>query len=38
MAAIEDRQGATLKAYKRAPHGMPSIIKDDINADLLASL
>jgi non-heme chloroperoxidase len=29
-------KGATLKIYKGAPHGMPSTIKDQINADLLA--
>ena len=29
-------KGATLKIYKGAPHGMPSTIKDEINADLLA--
>ena len=27
---------ATLKIYKGAPHGMPSTLKDEINADLLA--
>src|SRR6266545_3549898 len=27
---------ATLKIYKGAPHGMPSTLKDQINADLLA--
>jgi non-heme chloroperoxidase len=29
-------RGATLKVYKGAPHGMPSTLKDQINADLLA--
>ena len=29
-------KGATLKVYKGAPHGMPSTLKDEINADLLA--
>jgi non-heme chloroperoxidase len=29
-------KGATLKIYKGAPHGMPSTLKDEINADLLA--
>ena len=29
---------ATLKIYKGAPHGMPSTLKDQINADLLAFL
>jgi non-heme chloroperoxidase len=29
-------KGATLKVYRGAPHGMPSTIKDQINADLLA--
>jgi len=29
-------RNATLKVYKAAPHGMPSILKDQINADLLA--
>jgi len=29
-------KGATLKIYKGAPHGMPSTLKDQINADLLA--
>jgi len=29
-------KGAQLKIYKGAPHGMPSILKDQINADLLA--
>ena len=28
-------KGATLKIYKGAPHGMPSTLKDQINADLL---
>ena len=31
-------KGATLKVYKGAPHGMPSTLKDQINADLLAFL
>jgi non-heme chloroperoxidase len=31
-------KGATLKVYKGAPHGMPSTLKDEINADLLAFL
>jgi non-heme chloroperoxidase len=29
-------KGATLKVYPGAPHGMPSTLKDQINADLLA--
>ena len=29
-------KGAVLKVYKGAPHGMPSTLKDQINADLLA--
>jgi non-heme chloroperoxidase len=29
-------KGATLKVYKGAPHGMPSTLKNQINADLLA--
>jgi non-heme chloroperoxidase len=29
-------KGATLKIYHGAPHGMPSTLKDEINADLLA--
>jgi non-heme chloroperoxidase len=29
---------AKLKVYKGAPHGMPSTLKDEINADLLAFL
>ena len=29
-------KGATLKIYPGAPHGMPTILKDQINADLLA--
>jgi non-heme chloroperoxidase len=29
-------KGATLKLYEGAPHGMPSTLKDQINADLLA--
>lgn len=28
-------KGAVLKVYKGAPHGMPSTLKDQINADLL---
>ncbi len=28
-------KGATLKLYEGAPHGMPSTLKDEINADLL---
>jgi non-heme chloroperoxidase len=28
-------KGATLKVYKGAPHGMPSTLKDQINADIL---
>ena len=31
-------KGATLKLYEGAPHGMPSILKDQINMDLLAFL
>jgi len=31
-------KGATLKVYPGAPHGMPSTLKDQINADLLAFL
>jgi non-heme chloroperoxidase len=29
-------KGATLKIYKGAPHGLPSTMKDVVNADLLA--
>jgi len=29
-------RGATLKLYEGAPHGMPSTLKDQISADLLA--
>ena len=29
-------RGATLKIYKGAPHGLPSTMKDVVNADLLA--
>jgi non-heme chloroperoxidase len=29
-------KGATLKVYKGAPHGMPSTLKDQVNADLLS--
>jgi len=29
-------KGATLEIYKGAPHGMPSTLKDRVNADLLA--
>jgi non-heme chloroperoxidase len=29
-------KGASLKLYEGAPHGMPSTLKDQINADLLA--
>jgi non-heme chloroperoxidase len=29
-------KNAQLKVYKGAPHGMPSTLKDQINADLLA--
>jgi non-heme chloroperoxidase len=29
-------KGAVLKVYPGAPHGMPSTLKDEINADLLA--
>jgi hypothetical protein len=32
----EDRENATLKVYKGAPHGMSATLKDQINADLLA--
>jgi non-heme chloroperoxidase len=31
-------KGATLKVYKGAPHGLPSTMKDVVNADLLAFL
>jgi len=31
-------KGATLKLYEGAPHGMPSTLKDQINADLLSFL
>jgi non-heme chloroperoxidase len=31
-------EGAQLKVYPGAPHGMPSTLKDQINADLLAFL
>ena len=36
MQAAKIVKGATLKVYKGAPHGMPSTLKDRINADLLA--
>jgi non-heme chloroperoxidase len=36
MRAAKLVKGATLKVYKGAPHGMPSTLKDQINADLLA--
>jgi non-heme chloroperoxidase len=36
MKAAKIVKGATLKTYKGAPHGMPSTLKDQINADLLA--
>ena len=29
-------KGAMLKVYKGAPHGLPSTLKDELNADLLA--
>jgi non-heme chloroperoxidase len=29
-------KNATLKIYKGAPHGLPSTLKDEVNADLLA--
>ena len=29
-------KGATLKIYEGAPHGLPSTLKDRLNADLLA--
>jgi non-heme chloroperoxidase len=29
-------KGATLKVYPGAPHGLPSTLKDQVNADLLA--
>ena len=29
-------KGAVLKVYEGAPHGMPTALKDQINADLLA--
>ena len=29
-------KGATLKIYPGAPHGLPSTLKDQLNADLLA--
>jgi non-heme chloroperoxidase len=31
-------KGATLKLYEGVPHGMPSTLKDQINADLLSFL
>jgi non-heme chloroperoxidase len=31
-------KNAQLKVYKGAPHGMPSTLKDQVNADLLAFL
>jgi len=31
-------KGATLKVYKGAPHGMPSTLKEQINADLFEFL
>ena len=36
MQAARIVKGSTLKIYKGAPHGMPSTLKDLINADLLA--
>jgi non-heme chloroperoxidase len=29
-------KGATLKVYKRAPHGLSTTHKDEVSADLLA--
>jgi non-heme chloroperoxidase len=29
-------KGSTLKVYPGAPHGLPSTLKDQVNADLLA--
>jgi pimeloyl-ACP methyl ester carboxylesterase len=29
-------KGATLKVYPGAPHGLPSTLKDQVNAELLA--
>ena len=35
MLAVKLVKGATLKVYPGAPHGMPSTLKDKVNADLL---
>jgi non-heme chloroperoxidase len=29
-------KGSVLKIYPGAPHGMPSVLKNEINADLLS--
>jgi non-heme chloroperoxidase len=34
--AVKLVKGATLKVYPGAPHGLPSTLKDKVNADLLA--
>ena len=36
LLSVKLVKGATLKIYPGAPHGMPSTLKDQINADLLA--
>jgi non-heme chloroperoxidase len=36
LLAVKLVKDATLKVYAGAPHGMPSTLKDEINADLLA--
>jgi len=36
LLAVKLVRKATLKVYPGAPHGMPSTLKDRINADLLA--
>ena len=35
LLSVKIIKGAVLKVYKGAPHGMPSTLKDQINADLL---
>jgi non-heme chloroperoxidase len=36
MLSAKIVKNATLKVYKRAPHGMCTTLKDQINADLLS--
>jgi len=36
MLSSKTVKNAQLKVYKGAPHGTPSTLKDQINADLLA--